>query len=129
MAVHLDPINEGPETEAFWALVGRAANTVEAMQARGIPPTGQMMEALGTNYRLSYICAHCDNEHRVNGDYTQVSTAVQVLLLQGARSVMVETMAHALLADAVEADAAVEAPSGASEAINKRLQEQFFNRK
>lgn len=130
MAPRVDPIAEGPETEAFWAVIEGAALALEHLQARDARPPDGVLRAARATYRLSYLCAGCPDEHRVEGTYEQVTKAVQILVLQSCRSVLIETLDHALLCDTEEADAMVEEADPEDGAmINNRLQEQFFSRK
>lgn len=127
----VDPIQAGPETAAFWHMVAHNVALIQVAEASGKPPPPPIQKAIDQPYRLSYICQHCDSIHRVEGDYEQVSMAVQVLLLQGAKSVQVDTLEHALVMDAEDADEMVAdpAPGSGAERINHQLQEQFFSGK
>lgn len=127
--MNIDPINEGLETQAFWAVIAQGVAAVEHLQASRVPPPPEIKAAISQPYRLSYVCQHCDSVHRVDGSYEQMSMAVQLLMLQGARSVLVETLTQALIRDAEEADEAVEAEPEGGAFINQRLQSQFFDRK
>jgi len=128
MSHRIDPIQEGPETEAFWAMIAHCEVAIQALEVRDEEPPPAIAEALKGTYRLSYLCNHCEDIHRVNGSYTEVSTATQVLILQGARSVLVEPLAYALECDAQEADDALE-EQGLNPNLNAKLHEQFFSGK
>lgn len=126
----IDPIAEGAETEAFWRMITAAEMAVEALQRSEQEPPERFKRVIRGRYRLSYLCHACNDEHRVEGDWPQVCSGFQILLLQGARSVTVETIEFALIADAAEADEIVaEAPPEHGAAINAKLQRDFFSRK
>jgi len=130
MSQRIDPIAEGEETAAFWYAIEAQAMALEVMRETNQRPPNSLLEAARATYRLSYLCAGCPDEHRVEGTFEQVTKAVQVLALQGCPSILVETLEHALQCDVSEADALIEDADPEDGAmINNRLQEQFFSRK
>lgn len=129
MKPKVDPIQEGPETEAFWYMVATAEAAVEGLQRTGAEPPERFKQVMRGRYRLSYLCGHCPDEHRVEGTWPQICSGFQLLLLQGSKSVLVETLEYALACDAEEADAMVEAAPEDGASINQRLHDTFFKRK
>ena len=100
----VDPVREGREAEAFWAVARENVNTIRLMEVGLIQRSEVVHNASKARYRLTYLCADCTHEHRVEGSFEQCAEAFQALILTGNRSVSMETIEYAMQRDIDEAD-------------------------
>lgn len=95
------------EAPRFWQEVREVTAQHGVMQslvqagALEMPET--LRQILDQPYRLSWLCDQCEKEHRIRGSFHEVLLGVQLLVLHGARSVLIEPEAWAVQMDADEA--------------------------
>lgn len=114
--------------EQFWAGVSSDALAVASMAAGVMPIPPDFKDRIERQYRITFKCKSCPNDHTITGPFKGMVEATMVLTARGIDEILIQEEAFAMEQDAEVADDALE-EQGLDPSINQRLHDQFFTRK